>query len=540
MSNSMSDTPITRRSLIAGTAAAASTIALMKEAVLAGADETPKTGADYKAAPTPIDDADVTETVEADVVVVGLGNAGVVAAVTAAEEGAKVFCFQKADTPYTFGTGVAFPNTTALAAAGIQNDAWDIVNTIQRSLNENHGKTVMWRNWVNYGEEVGNWWCKLMDENPELGPSMGVLFPAPDDDNAFNFCYNATHLASGSLTVGGEPFFSIANYIYDNAIENGADIQARFETPAVQLKVEDGRVTGVYGKGADGSIVLAKAAKGVILATGGYSHNMAMRQEYMPLWNKMPSSQVGGGEDGDGILMGYWAGGRIEDAPHCAAVHYDPPVDVPNYNGAVVPFLRVNLNGERFSNEEMSYAYMPFQDTMQPEGCHFQVFDDNYPADCPDMGQGNLFDDWPTMVPAALEAGDLYTGDTIEELAENMGVPVDAFVATVERYNELCRKGIDEDFGKQTKRMKPVAKAPFYAFKRHATVLCTMSGLEVTKDYQVVNPNGKVIEGLFAVGNDSGCMFGGTQYPLNMPGISIGRALVSGRVAAWRVCGKTE
>ena len=184
MSNSMSDTPITRRSLIAGTAAAASTIAFMKEAVLAGADETPKTGADYKAAPTPIDDADVAETVEADVVVVGLGNAGVVAAVTAAEEGAKVFCFQKADTPYTFGTGVAFPNTTALAVAGIQNDAWDIVNTIQRSLNENHGKTVMWRNWVNYGEEVGNWWCKLMDENPELGPSMGIPFPAPDDDNA--------------------------------------------------------------------------------------------------------------------------------------------------------------------------------------------------------------------------------------------------------------------------------------------------------------------------------------------------------------------
>lgn len=529
--------PISRRSLLAGTAAAASTAALMRSAVLA--DEAPA-AADYKAAPAPIDDADVTETIEVDVVVVGLGNAGTVAAVTAAEMGASVLAFQKAATPYTFGTGVAWPNTTALEAAGVHNDAWEIVNTIQRDLNQNHGKTCMWRNWVNYGEEVGNWWCAFMDANPELGPSLGLANTPPDDDNLFNFAYSATHCGLGSLSVPGQPFFYIVNAMMDKALESGAAIDVRYETPAIQLKVENGKVVGAYGQAPDGSIVLARAAKGVILCTGGYSHNQAMRDEYMPLWNKMPTSQIGGGEDGSGILMGYWAGGRIEDAPHCAAVHYDPPVDVPNYFGAVVPWLRVNLNGERFSNEDMSYAYMPFQDTLQPEGCHFQVFDDNYAEDSLHMGQGSLFGDWKTMVPQALEAGDLYVGQTIEELGQNMGVPVDVFAATVERYNEMCANGVDVDFGKQASRLKPIVKPPFYAFKRHASVLCTMSGLEVTENYQVVDAQGEVIEGLYAAGNDSGCMFGGTQYPLNMPGISIGRAMLSGRVAAWRICGRVD
>lgn len=537
----MSSANMTRRHLLAGCAASISTATLMHAALASAAPAAPAgNDSDYKAAPTPISDDQVSETVEADVVVVGLGNAGVVAAVTAAEEGARVFAFQKASGPYTFGTGVAWPNTTALEAVGVHNDAWDIVNTIQRSLNENHGKTAMWRNWVKYGEEVGNWWCSLMDGNAELGPSMALAVPEPDPDNAFNFTYSATHCALGSLSLGGEPFQRIVNFIFDSAVADGSPIEARFETPATQLKVEDGRVTGVYGQAPDGSVVLAKASKGVILCTGGYSHNQQMRDEYMPLWNKMPSSQIGGGEDGDGILMGYWAGGRIEDAPHCAAVHYDPPVDVPNYAGSVVPWLRVNLLGERFSNEEMSYAYMPFQDTLQPEGVHFQVFDSNYATDCTSMGQGSLFGDWPTMVPAALEAGDLYTGDTYEELAQSMGVPVETFAATVERYNEMCANGVDEDFGKQASRLKPVAVPPYYAFKRHATVLCTMSGLEVTEDYEVVRPDGAVVEGLYAAGNDSGCMFGGTQYPLNMPGISIGRAMLSGRIAAWRVCGKTR
>ncbi|MBR2836094.1 MAG: FAD-binding protein [Coriobacteriales bacterium] len=538
MSNSSNPVSITRRTLLAGGAAVASAAALMSAAAFA--EEAPAPAGDYKAAPAPIEDSEVAETVEVDVVVVGLGNAGTVAAVTAAEMGAKVLAFQKADTPYTFGTGVAWPNTTALEASGVHNEPWEIVNTIQRDLNQNHGKTCMWRNWVNYGEEVGNWWCAFMDADPELGPSFGMASTPPDDDNLFNFSYSATHVGWGSLAMPGQPFYFIVNAMMKKALEDGADIDARYNTPAVQLKVEDGKVVGAYGKAPDGSIILALASKGVILCTGGYSHNQAMRDEYMPIWNKMPSSQIGGGEDGDGILMGYWAGGRIEDAPHCAAVHYDPPVDVPNYFGAVVPWLRVNLNGERFSNEDMSYAYMPFQDVLQPEGVHFQVFDNNYAEDSLHMGQGSLFGDWATMVPTALEAGDLYTGETLEELAQDMGVPVDVFVATVERYNEMCAAGYDKDFGKQASRLKPIVKPPFYAFKRHASVLCTMSGLEVTENYEVLTPEGKVIPGLWAAGNDSGCMFGGTQYPLNMPGISIGRAMLSGRVAAWRVCGRVD
>lgn len=538
---------ISRRSFIAGGALSGVTATV---ALMAGCSPTSSDSGgissrgeseNYREAPEPLSESDAKEVIEADVAVVGLGNAGVVAAVTAAEEGAKVVAFQKTDSTYTFGTGVAWPNSSALEASGVRNDPWVIVNAIQRGLNENHGKTVLWRNWVRYGEEVANWWIAKMATNSELGPvSAGEAEPV-DADNPWNATYSATHVSLGSLTVEGEPFNSISAYLFENAIEGGADIDARFNTPAVQLLTDDdGRVIGVFGKDEDDEYILCKTSKGVILATGGYSGNDEMRNDYMPMYATIPTAQPGQIENGDGILMGSWVGGRIEGAPHCAAIHYDPAVSVPDYMGDVVPWLRVNLDGKRFSNEDMGYALMPLQDILQPEGSHFQVFDSNYAEDSKSMGQGSLFGDWETLVPQAIEAGDIYSGDTLEELGKAMGVPSDVFADEVERYNELCEKGYDEDFGKQQSRLKPVVKAPFYAFKRHASLLATLSGLEVNADYQVLDENDHVIEGLYAVGNDSGGMFGGVQYPLNIPGISIGRAMLSGRVAAWRVCGKAE
>jgi len=493
--------------------------------------------------PDPLAEGDASEILEADVVVIGLGNAGTIASIVAAEMGAKVIVFQKTEGVYTFGNAVAFPNSKIMASNGVINDdPWSIVNDIQRGLCQNHSKTKLWQNWVKYGEEIGNWWIDKVGDNQQIGPILAGPAETVDADNPWNQTYAGTHLPqAANAQTDKQPYALICEIMLQDALESGLDIDVHYSTPAIQLLTDEtGRVIGAFGKNAEGVIILAKASKGIILATGGYSGNDAMRSAYMPIWKDLPTAQPDGIENGDGILMGYWAGGKIEDAPHSAAVHYDPKVGLPSYFGDVVPFLRVNLNGERFSNEDMGYALMPLQDALQPEGCHFQVFDDNYAEDSLHMGQGSMFGDWATMIPQAVEAGEIYTGNTIEELGEAIGVPVDVFVREVERYNELCDKGYDEDFGKQAGRLKPVRKSPFYAFKRRGSILATLSGLDVDENYNVLREDRTPIDGLYAVGNDSGGMFGGINYPLNLPGVSVGRAILSGCIAAWRACGRDE
>ena len=130
----------------------------------------------------------------------------------------------------------------------------------------------------------------------------------------------------------------------------------------------------------------------------------------------------------------------------------------------------------------------------------------------------------------------------MEELAKAIDVPVEAFKETVTRYNELCDYdgAYEPDFGKNMKRMTKIEKAPFYASVRAPHVLTTLAGLEVNKDYQVLDANDEPIEGLWAVGNCSGNFFGGLYQLMGVAGMGVGRAYLSGRIAAKRSCGVAE
>jgi succinate dehydrogenase/fumarate reductase flavoprotein subunit len=128
--------------------------------------------------------------------------------------------------------------------------------------------------------------------------------------------------------------------------------------------------------------------------------------------------------------------------------------------------------------------------------------------------------------------------DTIEELAEKLGIPADALKATVDRYNELAAKGVDEDFGKEAYRLRPVAKAPFYGFFMGGSLLCTCDGLRINRKCQVYDTKHKVIEGLYAVGNCSGGFFSG-NYPEYFVGVGVGRTMTQGRYAVKAILGET-
>ena len=116
----------------------------------------------------------------------------------------------------------------------------------------------------------------------------------------------------------------------------------------------------------------------------------------------------------------------------------------------------------------------------------------------------------------------------MEELAEKMGVDADKFAATIARYNELAHNGKDEDFGKRADRLFPIEEGPFFAFPiTNCNILVTLGGLETTVDFEVLDTEDKVIDGLYAVGNTQGGRFL-VDYPLPAPGASHGFALTHG------------
>ena len=130
-----------------------------------------------------------------------------------------------------------------------------------------------------------------------------------------------------------------------------------------------------------------------------------------------------------------------------------------------------------------------------------------------------------------LAQGYLQKADTLEELAEKLNIPADAFVETVKRYNELCAKGVDEDYGKSSHRMTPVDTAPFYGIRTCAWHLTTLDGCRINTDMQVIREDGTPIEGLYATGDCTGGFFA-NNYPNLFTGLACGRTMTFGRHAA--------
>jgi predicted oxidoreductase len=126
---------------------------------------------------------------------------------------------------------------------------------------------------------------------------------------------------------------------------------------------------------------------------------------------------------------------------------------------------------------------------------------------------------------------DSYCCDTLEELAEKLDVPYDALQASVDRYNELCDKGDDVDFGKPAKYLHPIRTAPFWGVRKHIRVSSIDSGVMVNENGQALNADGEVVEGLYCVGNLGGPFYGGADYPFHQTGLSLGRCYTFGMLA---------
>lgn len=336
------------------------------------------------------------------------------------------------------------------------------------------------------------------------------------------------------------------------------DIPLWLNTPMTALIDEAGQVLGVEVN-RNGERLRIRARKGVVLAAGGFEHNQAMREQYLPQPTDHSWSAGTRDNTGDAIREGLRLGARmhrLNEAWWCNTISV-PGEEIPrlsimekSYPGSIV----VNPAGERFSNE--SQNYMAFQqETFRKHSaenpCHpaWQVFDARFRASyfVGPLYTSRFRPDW--AIPKRYESEGFFArADSVRELARKIGVDPEGLAKTVSNMNEYARTGVDPELHRGDSAydryygdprvtpnpcLGPVETAPFYAIRVDPGDFGTQGGMVINADAQVLHEEGHVIEGLYAIGNCSAPTL--PCYP--GPGSTLGPAMTFAYQAAKAISG---
>ena len=484
--------------------------------------------------------------VEYDVVVVGSGGSGKSAAYTICSE-SDLSCAILEKLPMTggsslFAEGHCACESSEQIARGVPDYPKELpegahfpsyMELVNAYVKESHHRCNL---------DVVKAFAKNSAETIDIMKSLGVeyqevgYYTVDEPDELFTF-----HRPVGMSLRCQEVLLS--------ACENGG-VDIFVSTPAKELIFEDGKIVGILATDADGN-EMRIGAKAIILASGGFGDNLEKIGKYswMPQleqYNNMVGLPIQ--NTGDGLDMALSAGGDTFNigTVMCGISPLGKMGGCHLYGAGTQPLLWVTSKGVRHCNEAVatSFANCGYTVGQQPDCSSYTIFDEeNFLRLTEGTGSeiangdfcpyGACLDHLKGEIEESLTAQDgaVFKADTIEGLAEQFGADPSVFRATVDRYNELCEKGVDEDFGKQSDFLHPITKPPFYAIHEQCGVLVTDGGIRVNGDMQVTNADYEPIEGLYAVGNDASGLYGDV-YALNIPGSANGFAHTSGRIAA--------
>ncbi|WP_304597058.1 FAD-dependent oxidoreductase [Adlercreutzia caecimuris] len=458
-------------------------------------------------------DLNVSETRDVDVVVVGSGMAGITATMAAVDEGMSVICLEKRSA--IGGTSAAAEGMFGLGSQyqieqGYTNENPD--DYFKMCMDYHHycsNARIARRFYNTAGSHVD--WC--MDHGMKLRALLASWSVVP-----------SWHVYDGKGKAVIDTFAAYCE-------SKGAEILT--DAPAVQLLDDgNGAVTGVIAKNKEGSYVQI-SAKAVILAAGGYPCNREMIETYTgtkfyegedPV--QRDNSYFGTeGRTGDGILMGesigaslFRIGAVMADFSAIGGTRMDEENVCRNVL-LVAPTLIVNESAKRFCSEGLINDFVAWGEMMTTQAKNFQICDYDFVvrqskgviADCSGVAQkGTPYPDAVKEIDEYIEAGDLmiYKADTIEELAEKMGLDPATLKDTVDHYNEMCDNKYDEDFCKEEAYLIPVKTAPFYGIETHPMYMTTVGGLRIDERARVLDKPGNPIKGLYAAGSDAGGLYG--------------------------------
>ena len=533
---------LSRREFLKSSAAAAvgTAAAGLAGAIPVLADEEPASGEmlhTWERAPEPIDESLITEVKDFDIVVVGAGVGGNAAAEAASLEGVKVAMIEQSGDLTAHGCDNGCIDSKYQQELGIQFDKDEIFKLLYRWSQQQANPNLI-RTWINRSGEVFDHFAELAEKyNYGMISAFSNTSKQDWEDNDEWFRIYRTAISYGDRSEGIAISFNplrFLNYhlvemLATEAQEHGAEYF--FNTHAEQLIKTDGKITGVIAKDEEGNYIQFNASKGVILATGDISGNPEMMKAFCPI--ALRSDAVGyippKGNHGDGILMGCWAGAVVSRSTAAHMVH---PISQTPLHCNNMSWLAVNRNGERFMAEVPFEPYITNARMNQPGNVAWNIYDGKFEervrAQEPQIADA-LLNNIDENHEKSIDAETTFRADTLEELAEKLGIPADTFVATVARYNEMCAAGEDKDFGVPARFLAAIEEAPFYAVEVPTQTLTVPFGLHVDSNSQVCGDDDLPIPGLFAVGNVQGDFFG-CSYPVFCPGISHGRALTFGNL----------
>lgn len=517
-----------------------------------------------------ISDDQVEEELTADVVVVGLGAAGVPAARAAAEAGAKVVCLESSSHLNSVASDMAIFGGQTQAQWGRGDGFLDkkmVVNMHMEECSHHVSQSVISRYYDESGAALD--WFVGASKNLYMAPESYAEIPTDAQANYMfpymypvpeTYDYNKEDLPCYPTSVG---FSSLATVMADNlqaAVDAGAEV--RYSTKGVELILNDeGAVAGIYAQAAGSDGYLKITAPSVILATGDYLGNEDMMKFYAPecVENGINILSIDLDDEGnytnvgEGHKMGAWAGAAIEQW-HAPMIHHMGGGAGADGRGVIGNngYLWLNLRGKRFMNEDLPGQQLENQVELQPQRKAYQFFDASWPEQLAYFpaahGVACIYRDeplpeytasglrinvrTPADIDAAVEEGRCLKADTIDELLGMIeGMDVETAKASIERYNELARAGEDTDFFKSPQRLFALENGPFYAAECGcALTLGNLGGLESDEDCHVYNTDRELIPGLYAAGATQGGRFA-VQYPISLKGLSCGMCMVYGKIA---------
>ncbi len=500
---------------------------------------------DYKAA-VEKDAAAEDSTVDADVVVVGAGGAGMTAAITAAGEGKSVVILESqsmvggnsvratggmnaAKTVYQdeneFGESAGVEKTLKTAAEKYADN--ETITALAKTVSEQ---------WAAYQANPTGYFdsVELMELDTMIG-GKGINDPELVETLCANSADAIDWLDEHGITLHNVSSFggasvkrihrpvnaegktvSVGSYMIPLLQENceKAGVKMMLDTTATEILTDaNGAAVGVKATGASGETVTVNA-KAVVLATGGFGANLDMVVKYKPELKGFMTTNAPGIQ-GQGIEMAQAIGAATVDMDQ---IQIHPTVEA-NTAALITEGLRgdgailINEEGKRFIDEVGTRDVVSAAEIAQTGSYSWLVVD-------------QAMVDASSVIQGYIKKGYTVTGATYEELGKAMGVDAAAFAETMEKWNGYVEAKNDPDFGR-TSFANPLNTAPYYAIKVTAGVHHTMGGLKINANTEVLNEKGEVIPGLFAAGEVTGGVHGANR----LGGNAVADFTVFGRIA---------
>jgi len=474
--------------------------------------------------------------VEYDLAVIGGGAAGKAAALTAAKGGLSVVILEKM--PEAMGSAQHAEGACAFESS--EQKAREGGNVHMPTKEEGFGEYMRYSHF-RANAPIVSMFVKNSADAIEMLKEVGVEF-----DEVISYLPDMPEeLASMHIPKGLG--MRCQELLLKAVRDAGVDIFVN--TLVEHLILNDGIVVGVIAKDSDGNAIQI-GAKAVIIATGGYGCNPELMKKYNLLggdtgvWATIPP-EMGVKNTGDGFALAEEAGGVINGGGVVQLFAGGIGKLPGSESGAAgtQPCLWVNQGGERFINEDIA-TKGTFAGTAlagQKDSIAYGILDQDMIEYLQNVGSDTSFGAFLQMhkpmthlldeLEQDMAAGHAWKADSMEELVKQMRLPKEAFLKTVEKYNAACDKGIDEEFYKESRFMKAIRRAPFYAIRIAPDYPTTCGGIMVNENLQVLNHEHHPIAGLFATGNDASGLYGDT-YTMTVPGSTNGFAHTSGMVAA--------